>query len=498
MSASPPDRSEPATTRRLSLAGLVGGLVGAAVLLALPAPAGLSAAGWHCAVVGLVMATWWITEAIPIPATALVPLAAFPLLGVADIDATARPYANPIIFLFLGGFLLALAMQRHGLHRRLALAIVAAVGSGPRRIVLGFVLATGFLSMWVSNTATAMMMLPIAVSVTGLAAAGEARGRAFATALVLAIAYGANVGGLGTLIGTPPNALLAGFLRETQGVEIGFAQWLAFGLPLVGLGLPLVFAVLIRCYPLRGLTLAGGADAIAARRRELGPVSGPEITVAVVFGLVAAAWIAAPLLTAYVPGLSDAGIAMAGALLLFVLPAQRQPWQPVLDWEVAADLPWGVLLLFGGGLSLAAGVQDTGLADYIGHLLGGLDQLPLVLVMLAACATILLLTELTSNTATTAAFLPVLAALAIGLGENPLTLAVPAALAASCAFMLPVATPPNAIAFGSGHVSLPQMARTGLWLNIGFLVLITALVYSLLPLVFGVVFGQVPAWASRP
>lgn len=498
MSASPPDRSEPATTRRLSLAGLVGGLVGAAVLLALPAPAGLSAAGWHCAVVGLVMATWWITEAIPIPATALVPLAAFPLLGVADIDATARPYANPIIFLFLGGFLLALAMQRHGLHRRLALAIVAAVGSGPRRIVLGFVLATGFLSMWVSNTATAMMMLPIAVSVTGLAAAGEARGRAFATALVLAIAYGANVGGLGTLIGTPPNALLAGFLRETHGVEIGFAQWLAFGLPLVGLGLPLVFAVLIRCYPLRGLTLAGGADAIAARRRELGPVSGPEITVAVVFGLVAAAWIAAPLLTAYVPGLSDAGIAMAGALLLFVLPAQRQPWQPVLDWEVAADLPWGVLLLFGGGLSLAAGVQDTGLADYIGNLLGGLDQLPLVLVMLAACATILLLTELTSNTATTAAFLPVLAALAIGLGENPLTLAVPAALAASCAFMLPVATPPNAIAFGSGHVSLPQMARTGLWLNLGFLVLITALVYSLLPLVFGVVFGQVPAWANRP
>lgn len=488
-----PTPGGPSECRRLI--GLLAGPAAAAALLALPAPAGLDPAGWRCAAVAALMAVWWITEAIPIPATALLPLATFPVLGIADIQAAAAPYANPIIFLFMGGFLLALAMQRWELHRRLALTILTLVGTGPRRILLGFVLATGLLSMWVSNTATAMLMLPIAVSVAGLAG-DDAGGRRFATALALAVAYGANVGGLGTLIGTPPNALLAGFMAETYDLEIGFAQWLAFGLPLVAIGLPLVFAVLAWRFRVAGLALADGGTGIRERLRALGPLSGPEVTVAVVFGLVAATWIASPLLADRVPGLSDAGIAMLGALLLFVLPARRRPLTPVLDWDTAQGLPWRVLLLFGGGLSLAAAIQETGLADSIGALLGGLDGLPLIAVMLVVGAVIILLTEMTSNTATAAAFLPVVAALAIGLGEHPLTLAVPAAVAASCAFILPVATPPNAIAFGSGYVTLPQMARTGVILGLTFLLLLTTLTYLLLPLAFGVTFGQAPAWVG--
>lgn len=477
--------------------GLSAGTLLFALLLALPAPAGLDPAGWRCAAVAALMAAWWITEAIPIPATALLPLALFPVLGVAPIDAAAPPYANPIVFLFMGGFLLAIGMQRWQLHRRIALSVVLLVGTSPRRIVLGFLLATAFLSMWVSNTATAMMMLPIGVSVTALLHddADPRLRRNFGIGLALAIAYGANVGGLGTLIGTPPNALLAGFFGETYGHEIGFAQWMAFGVPLVLIGLPLVYAALLWSYPFRGLMLAGGGDLIRGELRALGRPSRAEISVAAVFLLVAAAWIAGPLLSGLVPGLSDAGIAMAGALVLFLIPA-GQGRGAVLDWRSAERLPWGVLILFGGGLSLADAIRRTGLADYIGGLLGGLSGLPMVAVILAVALTILLLTEMTSNTATAAAFLPITASLALGLGENPLLLSVAAALAASCAFMLPVGTPPNAIVFGSGLVTLPQMARAGVVLNLVFAALITLLCYLLLPVVFGVAFGEVPAWAA--
>lgn len=483
---------------RARVAGLAGGLALFAALLLAPAPAGLDPAGWRTAAIAALMAVWWITEAIPIPATALLPLVLFPVLGVAPIDAAAAPYANPIIFLFLGGFLLAIGMQRWNLHRRIALTVIRLVGTGPRRIVLGFLLATAFLSMWVSNTATAMMMLPIGLSVTALLdEAGDPRARRnFGIGLALAIAYGANVGGLGTLIGTPPNALLAGFFSQAYGIEIGFAQWMLFGVPLVLIGLPLVYAALLWLYPIGGLRLAGGSDLIRDELRALGAPRGPEIAVAAVFAAVAACWIASPLLAERVPGLSDAGIAMAGALALFLIPADLKRRVFVLDWRSAEELPWGVLILFGGGLSLAESIRATGLADYIGELLGGLGGMPILLVVLAVVLTILLLTEMTSNTATAAAFLPVVASLAVGLGENPLLLAVPAVLAASCAFMLPVGTPPNAIVFGSGLVTLPQMARAGIALNLVFVALITALAYVLLPLVFGVELGRVPAWAA--
>ena len=491
------DADDPAPPpQRVQRVGLFGGALLFAALLLVPAPEGLSGEGWRCAAVGVLMAAWWITEAIPIPATALLPLVLFPLLGVLPIDEAAAPFANPVIYLYLGGFLLALGMQRWGLHRRIALTIVRLVGDSPRRIAFGFLLATAFVSMWVSNTATALMMLPIGMSVVGLVGADQPSQRNFGIVIALAIAYGATVGGVGTIIGTPPNALLAGFLSETYGVEVGFGQWMLLGVPVVLIGLPVVFGVLMRLYPVGREPLEGGAEAIRRELAAMGRMSGPEWAVAVVFGLVAALWIAGPLVREALPGLSDTAIAMGGALLLFLLPVDWRRMEFVLDWRSAEALPWGVLILFGGGLSLAAAIQATGLADYIGSLLVGLGGLPTLAVVAVVALVILLLTEMTSNTATAAAFLPVVAALALALGESPLLLAVPAALAASCAFALPVGTPPNAIVFGSNLVTLPQMARAGLWLNLAFVVLVTAAAYVLLPLVFGVVYGEVPAWAA--
>jgi sodium-dependent dicarboxylate transporter 2/3/5 len=479
-----------------------------AILLA-PTPEGLSPEAWRTAAVGLLMATWWITEAIPIAATALLPLGLFPLLGVGTVDAAAEPYANPLIFLFLGGFLIALGMQRWGLHRRVALRVIRAIGARPGRVVLGFMVTSAFLSMWISNTATAMMMLPIGLSVVRLAMPDEGEEgeadpdgtpderRTFAVVLMLGIAYACSIGGAGTLIGTPPNALLAGFLDETYGVDVSFARWMVVGLPVVVLGLPLAYLTLTRvAYRLTLSRIAGGRAMIEREVERLGPTTRPERIVAVVFGVVAALWMTRGWLSAWVPGLSDAGIAMAGALVLFVVPADWKEGVFVLDWSVADEVPWGVLLLFGGGLSLASAVERTGLATWIGEALGGLEGLPVVGVIFGVAAVVVLLTELTSNTATTAAFLPILGSVAVGIGQNPFLLVVPAALAASCAFMLPVATPPNAIVYGSGALTIPDMARAGVVLNVAFTVLITALTYGLVTLAFGVELGVVPPWAD--
>ncbi len=474
--------------------GLVGGLLLCGVLLALPAPGGLSVAGWHAAAIALLMAVWWMTEALPIAATSLVPLVAFPLLGVASITTAAAPYANPIVFLFMGGFLLAKGMERWHLHRRLALAIIGTIGTEPRRIVLGFMLAAALLSMGISNTATAVMMLPIAVSVVELArrdeVGTEGEDRRFALVLMLAVAYACSIGGLGTLIGTPTNALFAGFMQETYGVEISFAGWLAMGVPLVIMGLATLYFMLTWViFPLRLPGIRGGKAFIQAQRASLGAMSRPERTVAVVFASVSLLWISRPLLSGALPGLSDTGIAIAGALLLFALPAGQG--RRVLDWETARDLPWGVLLLFGGGLSLAAAIADTGLATWIGGRLALFGALPPWALVGLVVLVIVLLTELTSNTATAAAFLPVLAALAISTGTPPMLLLVPATVAASCAFMLPVATPPNAIVYGSGYVTIGEMARAGVWLNLTFLVLVTLFSVLIVPLLTGVALPEV-------
>lgn len=467
--------------------GLAAGALVFALALALPAPAGMTPEAWRVAAVAALMAVWWMTEALPLPATSLLPLVLFPLLGVAEVKDAAAPYANPLIFLFLGGFVLGLALQRWNLHRRIALGIVARVGTRPASLVGGFMLATAFLSLWVSNTATAVMMLPVALSVIGLieeqagedaAAAGRAR-RTFGISLLLGVAYGASIGGLGTLIGTPPNALLAGYLGEAHGISIGFAQWMVLGVPLSLLMLALAWWLLTRIlFPTDDDALAGAARVIGDEIRALGPMSGPERRVAVIFALTALAWIVRPLVEPWIPGLDDTVIAIAAALALFLVPSGAENGRALMDWDTAKGLPWGVLLLFGGGLTLASAIASSGLAVWLGEVLKGLEALPGVLIVLAATLGVIFLTELTSNTATAAAFLPLVGSVAVGIGMSPVFLTVPVALAASCAFMLPVATPPNAIVYGSGHLAITDMMKAGLWLNLAGSLLIVALTYA--------------------
>ena len=470
---------------------MIGPLLAAGVLIA-PVPAGMPVAAWSVAAVAVLMAVWWSTEALPVAVTALLPWVAFPLLGVSPIKTAAAPFAHPLIFLFLGGFLIALAMQRWNLHRRIALSIAANIGDHPAALVGGFMAAAAFLSMWVSNTATTMMLLPVALSVVLVTLPqddGDDDTRNFAICMMLGVAYGASIGGLGTLIGSPPNALFAAYMAENHGFEIGFVGWMAVGLPLVAILLPIAWFVLVRLiYPFR---LHGGAAAevVEGELRGMGSITAPEIRVALIFVGVAVLWISRPWLTGLpgLGGLSDAGIALMGGLLMFIVPARRMGLKGpfLMDWETAMTLPWGVLLLFGGGLSLASAVSATGLAAWIGDALGGLAGWPVVAVVLVIAGVVIFLTELTSNTATAAAFLPVVAALAVQIGHDPVTLALPAALAASCAYMLPVATPPNAIVYSSGHVSVPQMVRAGFVLNLVAMGLIAALALVLVPLVSG-------------
>lgn len=432
------------------------------------------------------MATWWITEALPIPATSLLPLFLFPLLGILPIQSAASPYANPVIYLFLGGFLIAAALERCGLHRRMALTILRLVGTQPSNLVGGFMIATAFLSMWVSNTATVVMMLPTALSVAKVAdnEMEPAESRAFSKALLLGLAYAANIGGIGTLIGTPPNALLAGFMLETYQVSIGFVEWMIVGVPLVAVALPFTWLLLVRVlFPLGEARFSRGEAVIEREMAELGRTSRSEWIVGAITTLVALAWIFRPLLARIIPGLSDAGIAIGGALLLFALPVSIRPWRRALDWESAEKLPWGVLILFGGGLSLASAISSSGVAEWIGTSIATWEGLSILVMIVIVTTVVIFLTELTSNTATAAAFLPIVASIAIGLGYSPLSLVIPAAIAASCAFMMPVATPPNAIVYGSGRVTIAEMARAGIWINLFMIVLIGLVVWFIgLPL----------------
>lgn len=467
----------------------------------LPAPAGLPAEAWRTAGIAALMAVWWISESVPIPVTALLPIVLFPLGELAPIKTIMPAYADPIVFLFLGGFLLALAMERSGLHRRIAFGLIGIMGLQPRRILAGFLLTSALLSMWVSNTATALMMLPIALSVAALVGKGDGAPTdevpAFRTALLLAVAYGATTGGMGTLIGTPPNALLAGFMERSYGISIGFGQWMLIGVPVVLLALPIVHLVLTRVsFRVGTEPLHEVGSLIAAEKQRLGPFAGSERIVAVVFALTAVCWVGRPWLAQVSPMISDTTIAITGAVLLFMIPDPQHPGRFVMSWDAAKALPWDVLLLFGGGLCLAGRVQASGLSVWLGDQAAGLGGLPFVLVVATVCFGILLLTELTSNTATAATFLPVIATVAISLGQPPLLLLVPTALAANCSYMMPVGTPPNAIVFGSGAIPLPVMARTGLWLNLLLVPLIVGLIWFLGPHVFDFEVNVLPTWAT--
>lgn len=477
--------------RRLFFIAL--GLCLCILTILLPPPGDMPPAAWQVAGVTALMAVWWVSEALPIAITALVPVAAFPLSGLASIGDVTAPYANPLIFLFLGGFILAKGLERWGLHRRIALTILKGFGARPSALVGGFLVATACLSMWVSNTATAMMMLPIGLSVIGLlhtegvAALAPDEDRNFAIALLLAIAYGASIGGLGTLIGTPPNALLAAYMKEAYGVSVGFGQWMLLGVPVVAALLPLAWLVLTKvAFPVGGDTIAGAQQVISEELDALGRLSRPEKRVACVFGAVATLWIARPAINTLLPALSlsDPIIALLGAFALFITPANLRKGEFLLNWDWAKRLPWGVLILFGGGLSLASAISASGLAEWISQVMQSGAGWPLFFIVLLVAAIVVFLTEITSNTATAAIFLPLAASFAVSVTVNPFMLMVPVALAASCAFMMPVATPPNAIIFGSGAITVPQMARAGLLLNLAAIFLILLVAYALVPLVF--------------
>ncbi|ELY25363.1 anion transporter [Natrialba magadii ATCC 43099] len=511
-----------------------------ALLFLSPTPEGLTPEGQAVAAVTAWIAVWWMSEAIPIPATSLLPLVLFPLTGALPVEATAPSYAHPLIFLFMGGFFLAMAMQRWGLHRRIALRTIKAVGTEPSRLILGFMLATAFLSMWVSNSATVMMMVPIALAViyqtadlvdeTGLSIDTSEGNFSFGVALMLCIAYGASVGGVATLIGTPPNILFAGQAGELFDTTIGFAEWMLYGVPIAIIGLATVYLYVTRVAIAPEFDdLPIGADTIDRELEALGATSRQEKLVLVVFVGMAAAWIGAslidqfdqfpvaepdlaiigtlvlfltsllatvldPILALPIPDDVDTIVAIGGALVLFTLPTTTDDGGHtfLLDWTHGVDIPWGVILLFGGGLAIAAGFGETGLAAWIGQQLALLEGVPMIVILLAVVTMTVFLTEVTSNTATTAMLMPILAGVAVGIGVHPYGLMIAGATAASFAFMLPVATPPNAIVFGSGYITLPQMARVGAGLNVIGIALITLVALLWLPVAWGIDLTSIP------
>lgn len=471
--------------------GLWLGLLIFVLILWLPAPAGMTPEAQKVAAVAALMATWWISEAIPIAATALLPILLFPLLGIADPAQTTAAYGHHLIFLFLGGFLIAVTIQRWNLHRRIALHTIRVVGSSPQRMILGFMLATAVLSMWISNTAAVMMMVPIATAVamqSGIDSRTDIDdGKSgFATALMLGIAYSATIGGTATLIGTPPNAILAGMAEQLYGIRIGFAQWMAFALPLAVVFLFIAWWYLThRVYHDGSFRLAGGDALIDNELKQLGPIRREEKLVLAVFVTVALCWLLRGLLGGGIADrIEDSTIAIMGALLLFLLPAGDG--RRLLDWETALRIPWGVLLLFGGGFALASGFQQSGLSIWIGERMLVFENAgPLILVLVVG-ALVKFLTEITSNTATATLLIPVMGAFAEAAGMPPVILMVVVAVSASLAFMLPVATPPNAIIFGTPYITVPQMARAGLWLNVIAIPLLAIFVIFWLPALWGV------------
>jgi sodium-dependent dicarboxylate transporter 2/3/5 len=462
----------------------LGPIIASAMVLAGPM-GGMSETAWRTAALGLLMVVWWVTEAVPIAATALLPLALLPLLGVMSIAESAAPYANPVIYLFFGGFVLAAAFERCGLHRRLALRLLTVVGARPDRVIGGFMATGGLISMWVSNTAATLMLLPLATSVLPRARTAVDPATQFEKALMLSIAYAATIGGFGTLIGSPPNALLAGFLAQTHGIRLRFVDYMLIGVPIVVVALPIAWFILTRVV----FRVAHGpaivdAAALREQRRALGPMSRTEKFVAVVGLLTAAAWISQPLLARAWPSISEAGISVMCALALLVIPIDAKG-RRAITWDEAERIPWGVLILFGGGLSLAAAIQTGGLAEWITGSVGNLRELPPLALVLIVTTVITILTEFTSNTATAAAFLPVASSLALASGVSPLVLLVAAGLAASNGFMLPVGTPPNAIAFSTGKLTVREMARAGLLVDVVFVVILTIAAYFLVPPILG-------------
>ncbi|MGB5820383.1 MAG: DASS family sodium-coupled anion symporter [Saonia sp.] len=436
------------------------------------------------------IAIWWMLEVVPIAVTALLPIVLFPLTGALELQTTTASYGHKYVFLFIGGFILAIAIEKWNLHKRIALNIINLIGTSVNRIILGFMAATAFLSMWISNTATAVMMLPIGMAIVVQLKDNpdtpENETRIFGKALMLAIGYAASIGGVATLIGTPPNLVLSGILSETYGIELSFMEWMKFGLPISMLLLVICWLYLTRfAFRFEQKSFPGGKAEIKRLLKELGSITYEERSVLIVFTLTAFCWMfRSYLLKPFIPAIDDSIIAMFFAIILFILPAKQKKNGKILNWEEAVRLPWGILLLYGGGLSLAAGFSQTGLAEWIGGQLTSIEGISLILLVLILVAVVNFLTEITSNLATISMLLPVIVPVALIFNTHPYVLMVSVTVSASCAFMLPVATPPNAIVFGSGYLRIPDMVRTGIWMNLISIILITFITYFILPIVW--------------
>ncbi|MEL6194291.1 MAG: SLC13 family permease [Bacteroidota bacterium] len=457
-------------------------------------PEGLSPQAVSILAITVWMAIWWVSEAVPIAITSILPLVLFPITGAMDMRATAAPYSRPIIYIFMGGFMIALAMEKWNLHRRIALSIIAAVGTNMKQIVWGFVLAAGTLSMWISNTATTVMMLPIGLAIVSqFIVLGKDAGLTdevldnFSKALILSIAYSASIGGMATLVGTPTNLVFIGFVEETYQAELSFAKWMLLGGPITAILWVVTWWHLTHnAFPLSGKSIAGSKQIIQDQLRKLGKISYEEKWVMAVFATVALAWITRKyILNPFLPGINDTSIAMAGATVLFVIPS-KEKGQYLMDWPTALKLPWGVLLLFGGAFAIAAGFDQTGLAQWMGEKLSLMKGTPYIAVLSVVVTMVNFLTEIAQNMATCALMMPVLSELSVNLGVHPYALMVSATIASSCAFMLPVATAPNAIVFGSGMIKMKDMVRAGFLLNILSILIIILFSYFLLPYIWGI------------
>jgi sodium-dependent dicarboxylate transporter 2/3/5 len=460
--------------------GLWGGLIVFLLMLLLPEPAGMPPAAWKTTALVVLMATWWMTQALPLTATALLPFLAFPLFGIMTASETAGAYYSPILFLVLGGAIIALAIERTGLHRRLALAIVSRGGSTPAAMLFAFMTATAILSLIVSNTATTLIMIPIAVAMLKAAKVEPGHTDGFAGALAMGIAFSASIGGLGTLVGSPTNAIAAGIIERSTGLRIDFLTWALYGLPLVAVSIPLCWWILLKVQRVQP-TDFDPATALAGIG-ECGVWSAAEKRLVPLIAMVVAAWIALPFLTPLLPkdSLTDGTIAVAGALLLFVIPDGTG--RAILNWDEANRAPWGVIMLFGGGLALAAGIGESGLADWLGVALQPLRSVHPLVVALALVALVVLITEFASNVAAASGIIPVVAGIIAATGIDPILLALPAAWAASWGFMLPSGTGPNAIAWATGHIALPRMLKAGLMLDLLGVPLMVGIVWMIAPL----------------
>jgi len=470
---------------------IVSGPLLAALVFIFFRPEGLPIYATYVAAIATWMAIWWATEATNVAITAFLPLVLFPLFGIATMQETAKSYAHPIVYLFMGGFIMALSIEKSGLHQRAALRIFQVVGVNAKAIVGGFMLAAALLSMWISNTSTALMMLPIATSVVYVVREtmddlAEKEIGNFEVSIFLGLAYGATMGGIATLVGTPPNAFMAGFMQTTYGTEIDFARWMIIGVPLTVIMLPIIWVVLVKIlYPVNFVASDRTTAHLNAKRTELGKPSAAEKRTCVLFLLLVAGWMLRKPLAELTGAaeISDSAIAMMAGMLAFLIPSGKNG-EALLVWEDTKRLPWGVLILFGGGLALAGGMTSSELTLWLGKQLAPLGDIHIAILIIAACALVIFLTELTSNLATTATFLPVMAALAVETGNNPLIFVIPVTLAASFAFMLPVATPPNAVVFSSGRVPIPKMMRAGLVLNLIGVIVLTIVSLTLVPMVF--------------